>query len=120
MKTSILRVFFLTLVLFITSTLLTSDIALSSSLLSGSQFLAETTLTSQPSAEMPSKETANITPSEPLETKVEVTKNTQESKQSKAGNLTQKAAKPQQTQSESGGPYDMEAIKAFNRALYGS
>ena len=120
MKTSILRVFFLTLVLFITSTLLISDIALSSPLLSGSQFLAETTLTSQPSAEMPSKETAKINPSEPLEAKVEVPESTQQSTQSQAGELTQKAAKPQETPSESGGPYDMEAIKAFNRALYGS
>lgn len=120
MKTSILRVFFLTLVLFITSTLLISDIAFSSPLISGSQFLAETTLTNQPSPEMRSKETVNIAPSAPLETKVEVTESTQESTQSKADELTQKAAQPQATPSESGGPYDMEAIKAFNRALYGS
>lgn len=120
MKTSILRVLFLTVVLFITSTLVITDIALSSVLLRGSPLLAETTLTSQPSAEMPSKETANIDPSEPLETKVKVTKSTQESTQSKAGELTQKASQPQETPSESGGPYDMEAIKAFNRALYGS
>lgn len=120
MKTSILRVLFLTVVLFITSTIVITDIAFSSPLLRGSQLIAETTLNGQPSAEMPSKETAKIAPSEPLKTKVEVTKSTQQSTQSQAGELTQKAAKPQETPSESGGPYDMEAIKAFNRALYGS
>ena len=119
MKTSILKTFLLTVVLFITSILVIS-MALSNPLLRGSQFIAETTLTSQPSAEMPSKETANITPSEPSKAKVEVTESTQQSTQSKAGELTQKASQTQETPSESGGPYDMEAIKAFNRALYGS
>ncbi|GET40078.1 hypothetical protein [Microseira wollei] len=120
MKTSILRVFLLTVVLFITSMLVISDMALSNPLWRGSQFIAETTLTSQPSAEVLSQETANITPSEPSKAKVEVTESTQQSTQSKAGELTQKASQPQETPSESGGPYDMEAIKAFNRALYGS
>jgi hypothetical protein len=116
-----LKIIFLAAFLFFTSILLVPNAALSSPLLHGTFISVQTSVTSPPSEATPSSKPATPQASESSQTE---RKRTPLDSIAPAPEVESKevptSSKSSNTQSESGGPYDMESIKAFNRALYGS
>lgn len=100
------------IVLWIASILLMANATLSTPV------FASTLLMAQTSPDTSITDTQESNPSE-SETEAETPASDREATKPK-GDRTAPATNSNQDKSESTGPYDMEAIKAFNRALYGS
>ena len=119
-----LKTLFLGILLFIASTLLVANVALSSPSPERILFIAQTPVTEHHLEEIQPVEPTNPEESSSSETGNTATNNT--SRDSKTANQqpATEESLPEvnldSEKSESSGPYDMEAIKAFNRALYGS
>ncbi|HEY9609147.1 hypothetical protein [Allocoleopsis sp.] len=124
MKLSMLKTLLLGIFLCIASTLLTANTALSNPLPQQVRFIAQT-----PVGEPKIEEVQPVEPAKPQESSSpeagnSTTKNT--SKDSETANQqgtnqeSPSEAASKSKASQPAGPYDMEAIKAFNRALYGS
>ncbi len=115
-----LNTIFLAVFRFFASILLVINVALSSPLLHGTFIIAQTSGITLPSEATPSEEPATSQASESSQT---TQKRTPVDSKAAVEVQSKKASTPSTSgniQSESGGPYDMESIKAFNRALYGS
>ena len=119
-----LKTLLLGILLCIASTLLSANTALSNPLPEQIQFIAQT-----PVGEAKIEEAQPVEPAQPQEssspeTRNSATKNTSKDSETANRQGTNKespsGATPESKPSQSAGPYDMEAIKAFNRALYGS
>ncbi len=119
MKRSVLKVLCLTLVLFIIATNFLTEVALSIPLSDRLLVTARSPVTS-PSLETPSLETAAPQASESSTSKGKVENSTEQPRDSKTVDSERVKSKSDKTASPSAGPYDMERIKQFNRALYGS
>lgn len=120
MKTSVLKVLCLTLVLFITATGLITEVAFSTPLFHGMLVTAQAPVTKSSLLETPSSETTTPQASESSKSKVEAANSTKQPAESKPVDSERVKSKPDKKPSPSAGPYDMERIKQFNRALYGS
>lgn len=120
MKTSVLKVLSLTLLLFITTTGLITEVAFSTPLFHGMLVTAQAPVTASSLLETPSSETTTPQASESSKSKVEAANSTKQPAESKPVDSERVKSKPDKTPSPSAGPYDMERIKQFNRALYGS
>lgn len=112
-----LKIIFLAVFLFSVSILTIDNAALSSPLLHGTFIAAQTLETSLPSKVKPSSESAIPQASESAQTNQKSTPVESKISEKEENSIPEKSSN---TQSDSGGPYDMESIKAFNRALYGS
>ena len=120
MKISVLKVLSLTLVLFITATGLITEVALSTPLFHGMLVTAQAPVTTSSLLETPSSETTTPQASESSKSKAEAANSTQQPTDSKSVDSERAKSTPDKKPSPSAGPYDMERIKQFNRALYGS
>jgi hypothetical protein len=120
MKTSVLKVLCLTLVLFITATGLITEVAFSTPLFHGMLVTDQAPVTASSLEETPSSETTTPQASESSKSKVEAANSTKQPAESKPVDSERVKSKPDKKPSPSAGPYDMERIKQFNRALYGS
>lgn len=109
-----LKTIFVSVFLFFASILLVANAAWSSPLLHNTFIVAQTPVPSSESATPQASSGASQTKStkSPKDNKAEVLKDQNQK--------TSTPSKSQNTETESGGPYDMESIKAFNRSLYGS
>lgn len=120
MKTSVLKVLCLTLVLFITVTGLVTDVAL------GNPLSHEILVTAQAPAINPSlEETPSLEKAIPQASESSKSKGTAENSTKQPADIKPRDSERvksalDKTPSPSAGPYDMERIKQFNRALYGS
>lgn len=110
-----LKTIFVSVFLFFASILLVANAAWSSPLQHGI-IVAQTSVTPVPSSESAtpqvSKSSQTTSTKSPKDNKAEAFKD--------QNKKTSTSSRSQNTETESGGPYDMESIKAFNRALYGS
>ncbi|HAJ60577.1 MAG TPA: hypothetical protein DCP31_16020 [Cyanobacteria bacterium UBA8543] len=120
MKTSVLKVLCLTLVLFITATGLVTQVAWSTPLFHGVQVTAQAPVTSPALKKIPSSQTAIPQVSESSKSEGKMDTRAKQPADSKALDSERAKATPDKETSASVGPYDMERIKQFNRALYGS
>ena len=120
MKTLVLKVLCLTLVLFITATGLVTNVALSTPFSHSVLVTAQAPVTSPSLEETPTSETTTPQASESSKLKGEAANSTKQPAGSKRIDSERAKSTPDKTPSRSAGPYDMERIKQFNRALYGS
>lgn len=120
MKRSVLKVLCLTLVLFITATNFLTEVALSIPLSARLLVTAQSPVTSPSLKETPSLKTAAPQASESSTSKGKVENSTEQPRDRKTVDSERVKSTPDKTPSPSAGPYDMERIKQFNRALYGS
>ncbi|NJR61043.1 MAG: hypothetical protein HC769_20770 [Cyanobacteria bacterium CRU_2_1] len=109
-----LKTWLLSLLLLIASTVLIANAAFSSPLFYQDAVLAQTQMEPSIGGEQP-EESVNPQTPEGSEPKADETGDRQRTDEEAAASSTS-----DQDQSQSAGPYDMESIKAFNRALYGS
>lgn len=120
MKTSVLKVLCLTLVLLITATGLVTEVVLSIPLSHEILVTAQAAVTNPLLEETPSLETAIPQASESSKSKGTAENITKQPADSKPRDSERVKSALDKTPSLSAGPYDMERIKQFNRALYGS
>ncbi len=123
-KLSMLKTLFLGILIWIASTLLVANVALSNPSPERMLLIAQTPVTENPLKETQPVELTNPEETSSPETANTTLKNTStENKkviQPPENEESLPKVTPDSEQSQSSGPYDMEAIQAFNRALYGS
>lgn len=124
MKTQILNALCLSVILLITSAWWTLPVAVSAPLTSAASVIAQTSTPNLSSPQTP----AESPPSPAAEDSVtaeETQSNTQavperQPRNSEQAQPTPTESAPPRSPTPSGGPYNMDAIREFNRALYGS
>jgi hypothetical protein len=111
-----LKTIFLSIFTFFVSSLLVANLAWSHPLQHDPSIVAQFFQTNQPAEVTSAADSTDTQKTESSQTSRDSRE--QAPQDSKRGKPT--LSQSDRNQSESGGPYDMEAIKAFNRALYGS
>ncbi len=120
MKTFILKILCLTIVLFASATGLLTEAALSKPLVNNIAIAAQVPVTSPSPEETPSKETTTPQSSASSEAKGKTANSDRQPADSQSVESERTQQEPDKTPSVPAGPYDMQRIQQFNRALYGS
>jgi hypothetical protein len=120
MKTFILKVLCLTLILFTSATGLLTEAALSTPLVHKIAIAAQAPVTSSSPEERLSNETTTPQSSASSEAKSKTANSDRQPADSQSVKSERTKQVPDKTPSVPAGPYDMQRIKQFNRALYGS
>ncbi|HEY9603303.1 MAG TPA: hypothetical protein V6C85_16935 [Allocoleopsis sp.] len=120
MKTLIMKVFCLTLVLFASATGLLTEAAWSTPLVNKIAIAAQIPVASPSPEETPSNEMTTPQSSASSEAKSKTANSDRQPADSQSVESERAKQKPDKTPSVPAGPYDMQRIQQFNRALYGS
>lgn len=120
MKTFILKVLCLTLVLFASTTGLLTEAALSQPLVNKIAIAAQVPVASPSPEETPSSETTTPQSSASSQAKSKTANSDRQPANRQSVESERAKQEPDKTPSVPAGPYDMQRIQQFNRALYGS